>query len=156
MTLPRIDPTQLFNIEGKSAIIVGATGAFGQIASATLGAAGAKLTLTAGNAENLSDLQSNLKGHDIHATTLSKRPDTEADCDEIVQKAVDIFGGLDILVIASGINDVAPIHDLGHTTLSECHACQCHRRLVDGPRCRQADDGCRKRRQSCFHLIRTG
>ena len=41
MTLPAVDPSGLFDVRGKSALIVGATGAFGKVACAALGRAGA-------------------------------------------------------------------------------------------------------------------
>src|SRR5664280_3204190 len=40
------------------------------------------------------------------------RPSSEANCDKIVKAAVDKFGRLDILVVASGLNKVAKIGDL--------------------------------------------
>ncbi|MDH3992784.1 MAG: SDR family oxidoreductase, partial [Gammaproteobacteria bacterium] len=39
-------------------------------------------------------------------------PDTEADCDAIVAAAVEAYGGVDILVVASGMNDISPIVDM--------------------------------------------
>jgi NAD(P)-dependent dehydrogenase (short-subunit alcohol dehydrogenase family) len=53
MSLPNIDSAGLFDVRGKSAVIVGATGAFGKVACATLGAAGARLTIAAGKAAEL-------------------------------------------------------------------------------------------------------
>ena len=35
------------------------------------------------------------------------RPSSEANCDKIVEAAVDKFGRVDILVVGSGKNDVA-------------------------------------------------
>lgn len=112
MTLPVIDPSVLFDVRGKSAIIVGATGAFGKVACATLGKAGARLTVTAGNADSLAVLGDELAAAGIEATQVALRPETEADCEAIVAAAVVAFGGVDILIVASGMNDVAPIVDM--------------------------------------------
>jgi NAD(P)-dependent dehydrogenase (short-subunit alcohol dehydrogenase family) len=112
VTLPRIDPKVLFAVDGKSAVIVGATGAFGKVVCATLGAAGARLTIAAGNAGELSALTRELEASGITAVPTSKRPNTEADCDAIIATAVAAHGGVDILVVASGMNDVAPITDM--------------------------------------------
>ena len=112
MTLPVIDSTALFDVAGKSAIIVGATGAFGKVVCATLGGAGAKLTIAAGNAHELGALQSELDATGIIATSVNKRPNSEADCDAIIAAAVAAYGSADILVVASGMNDVAPITDM--------------------------------------------
>ncbi len=43
--------------------------------------------------------------------SIAKRPSSEANCDAIVAAAVEKFGGLDILVVASGQNKVAKIVD---------------------------------------------
>ena len=47
------NPLSLFDVRGKSAIITGATGAFGAIAAKTLAAAGANVVIAANNAEGL-------------------------------------------------------------------------------------------------------
>ena len=112
MSLPNIDPSKLFDVAGKSAIIVGATGSFGKVVCATLGRAGAKLTVTAGNADDLNALTNELTLAGIVATGVSRRPNTDSDCDAIVAAAVAAHGGVDILVIASGVNDVSPIIDM--------------------------------------------
>jgi NAD(P)-dependent dehydrogenase (short-subunit alcohol dehydrogenase family) len=112
MSLPNIDVARLFDIRGKSAVIVGATGAFGKVACAALGSAGARLTIAAGNAAELSGLESDLKARGISAHALARRPDSEADANAIVEHAVASCGGVDILVVASGMNDVSPIVDM--------------------------------------------
>jgi NAD(P)-dependent dehydrogenase (short-subunit alcohol dehydrogenase family) len=111
MTLPKIDPGALFGVRGKSALVVGATGAFGSVACAALAAAGAKLTVTAGNAEQLRALCAELEGITSTAS-VAQRPNTEADAEAMVSAAVLAHGGIDILVVASGMNDVSPIVDM--------------------------------------------
>lgn len=112
MNLPMIDPSTLFDVAGKSAIVVGATGSFGKVVCATLGRAGARLVITAGNADTLAALAADLGDAGIAAVSVARRPDTEADCAAIVSAAVEAHGGIDILVVASGINDVALIVDM--------------------------------------------
>ena len=112
MSLPAIDPAAMFDVAGRSALVIGATGSFGQVACATLGRAGAKLTITAGNADALEALGSELRGEGIAVTEMAMRPDDEAKCAAIVDAAVEAYGRLDILVVASGVNEVAPIIDM--------------------------------------------
>lgn len=112
MSLPQIDTCGLFDVAGKSAIVVGATGSFGKVVCATLGNAGAKLTITAGNSDELTTLQAELAEAGIEAVPVNLRPNSEADCQTIVDAAVAAHGGVDILVIASGMNDVAMIGDM--------------------------------------------
>ena len=112
MTLPAINAARLFDISGKSAIVVGATGAFGKVACATLGSAGARLTIAAGNAAELKKLTDELSVAGIAARPVARRSNTEGDAQEIVEAAVAAYGGVDILVVASGVNDVSPIADM--------------------------------------------
>jgi NAD(P)-dependent dehydrogenase (short-subunit alcohol dehydrogenase family) len=112
VTLPKIDPADLFRVSGKSTIVVGATGAFGKVACATLGRAGARLTVAAGSAADLSILQRELADEGIEAHSIARRSNSEADSLAIVESAVSSYGGVDILVVASGVNDVCPIVDM--------------------------------------------
>src|SRR5271163_1123935 len=47
------NPASLFDVRGKTAIVTGATGAFGAVAAKTLAGAGASVVLAASNAEGL-------------------------------------------------------------------------------------------------------
>src|SRR6266568_4879895 len=88
------NPLSLFDIRGKTAIVTGASGAFGALAAKVLAGAGANVVLAGGKVE-----------------TVAKRPSSEANCEAIVKAAVDRFGRLDILVVASGQNKVSKIVD---------------------------------------------
>ncbi|MDO8863932.1 SDR family oxidoreductase [Haliea sp. E1-2-M8] len=112
MSLPAIDVSSLFDVSGKVALVVGATGSFGQVACVTLAEAGAKLVVTAGNANALRELKEQLGESGVECVEVSRRPDTEENCDAIVDAAVSAFGGIDILVVASGMNDISPIQDM--------------------------------------------
>ena len=107
MSLPAINPSTLFDVRGKSAVVVGATGAFGQVACTTLGRAGARLTIAAGNAAELESLARELAAAGIEAHAVARRSNDEAGAAAIVEAAVAAHGGIDILVVASGMNDVS-------------------------------------------------
>ena len=106
------NPHSLFDIRGKSAIVVGATGAFGTLASRTLAAAGAKMTMAAGNAAELEKLLAGCRLFGTDAQVIARRSNTAADADAIAEAAVTRFGGIDILVVASGMNDVSTIVEM--------------------------------------------
>jgi NAD(P)-dependent dehydrogenase (short-subunit alcohol dehydrogenase family) len=112
VTLPTINHADLFDVRGKSAIVVGATGAFGRVACATLGSAGARLTVSAGSAGGVAALAQELAASGIEAHPIGRRSNNEADARAIVEAAVAAHGGVDILVVASGMNDVSPIVDM--------------------------------------------
>src|SRR5580704_11636824 len=105
------NPASLFDVRGKTAIVTGATGAFGAIAAKTLAAAGANVVIAANNAEGLKKLAAECGSLGGKAEVIAKRPSSEANCDAIVAASVGKFGGLDILVVASGQNKVAKIVD---------------------------------------------
>ncbi len=119
MTLPAINPIGLFDVAGKSAVVIGATGAFGQVVCATLGNAGAKLTVTAGSAESLATLQAELEAAGISAVSVNRRPNSEEDCNAIIAAALEAYGSVDILVVASGTNDVSPITEMSPERFSK-------------------------------------
>jgi NAD(P)-dependent dehydrogenase (short-subunit alcohol dehydrogenase family) len=100
-------PQQLFDIEGRSALIVGATGALGAAVARAFAAGGARLTVTAGTQTSLDALVADLPRS---TRALAARPHTDGDARTIVEGAVEAHGSLDIVVHAAGINHVAPIH----------------------------------------------
>jgi len=106
------DPARLFDVRGKIAVITGASGAFGSLASRVLAAAGARLVLAAGNAGDLGATADLCRDLGAEVETVARRPNSEADCEAIMQAGVARFGGLDILVVGSGLNDVSPIVDM--------------------------------------------
>jgi NAD(P)-dependent dehydrogenase (short-subunit alcohol dehydrogenase family) len=106
------DPTRLFDVRGKVAVVTGASGAFGALASRVLAAAGARLVLAAGKAGELEATAAQCRTLGAEVASVARRPNSESDCEAIMQTGVDRFGGLDILVVCSGLNDVSPIVDM--------------------------------------------
>ena len=105
-----VDPAKRFSIAGKSVIVTGASGAMGSEAARALGAAGANVTLAGSNIAVLEQLSS-LPELDGRSTIVARRPDTLADAEAIIAGAVDAFGGLDGMLVASGMNKVGLIGD---------------------------------------------
>ena len=106
------NPASLFDIAGKVAIVTGASGAFGALAAAILASAGAKLALSAGKASALAETAAEARARGAEVEAINVRPCDEAACDEIVSKTLARFGRVDILVVASGKNDVSKITDM--------------------------------------------
>ena len=106
------NPLSLFDIRGKRAIVTGASGAFGALAAKVLAGAGTRLVLAAGRADHLNAVASECGELGAPVETINLRPNSAANCDAIVKAAIDQFGGVDILVLASGKNDVAKITDM--------------------------------------------
>jgi NAD(P)-dependent dehydrogenase (short-subunit alcohol dehydrogenase family) len=106
------DPLRLFDIAGRSAVVTGASGAFGALAAQVMAGAGARLTLAAGAADELARVAQHCADLGAEVEQVNRRPDSQADCEAIVAAAAGRFGGVDILVVASGMNDVAKIGDM--------------------------------------------
>jgi NAD(P)-dependent dehydrogenase (short-subunit alcohol dehydrogenase family) len=106
------EPAKLFDVRGKVAVVTGASGAFGTLASRVLAAAGARLVLAAGKAGELDETAAQCRELGAAVTTIARRPNSEADAEAIMDTAADAYGSLDVLVVASGLNDVSPIVDM--------------------------------------------
>jgi NAD(P)-dependent dehydrogenase (short-subunit alcohol dehydrogenase family) len=106
------NPLSLFDIAGKSAIVTGASGAFGAVAAQVLAGAGARVALAAGNAAALDATATACRALGADVLTIAARPSSEAACADIVARTAEAFSGLDILVVGSGKNDVAKIVDM--------------------------------------------
>jgi NAD(P)-dependent dehydrogenase (short-subunit alcohol dehydrogenase family) len=105
------NPASLFDVRGKTAIVTGASGAFGALAGKVLAGAGANVVLSAGGADALKKVAAECEQLGAKVETVAVRPSSEANCDKIVEAAVKRFGRVDILVVASGQNKVSKIVD---------------------------------------------
>lgn len=105
-------PSDVFDVTGKSALITGASGAFGMVAARTLASSGCKLTLVAGNNDALEEIAQECRDLGAEVTAINERPSDEGKVAAIVEQTVEVNGSLDILVVASGMNKVAPIDEM--------------------------------------------
>ncbi|MEI8151140.1 MAG: SDR family oxidoreductase [Hyphomicrobiales bacterium] len=105
------DPLSLFSVKGKTAVVTGATGAFGALAAKVLSGAGANVVICANNATGLKKVAAECEALGGKVHIVAKRPNSEENCATIVNAATDRFKSLDILVVASGQNKVAKIVD---------------------------------------------
>src|SRR3954451_23835341 len=95
------NPLSLFDVRGKTAIITGATGAFGALASKVLAGAGCNLVLAAGGAETLKKVAAECEVLGAKVEAVNVRPSSAGNCDKIVEAAVKRFGSVDIVVLAA-------------------------------------------------------
>jgi NAD(P)-dependent dehydrogenase (short-subunit alcohol dehydrogenase family) len=105
------DSLKPFRLAGRSIVITGAAGALGSAAARALYQAGARLTLAGGNERGLESLVAELRGTG-EASVVPVRPEDPRTAEEIVVAAADAFGSVDGLLVASGVNHVAPIVDM--------------------------------------------
>src|SRR5947209_478170 len=93
-------------LEGRVAIVTGASSGIGEATAVALAAEGAKVVGTARRADRLEQLGQRL-GDNFHAITADVRQ--EADCERIVQETVSKWGRVDILVNNAGVMLLGPI-----------------------------------------------
>ena len=104
-------PLSLFDISGKSALIIGGTGTLGSAAARTFAAAGCSLTLADRNSDGLAALAEELRATGTDVAVVDNWSDTEANAAAIIDAAVDAHGVLELMFVALGTNEVAYIED---------------------------------------------
>ena len=112
------NPYSFFDIKGKVALVVGATGAFGSVAARTYAGAGCKVALTGGNKSELEKISDEISKVGCENLLINERPSSENECQTIVKATVKKFGRIDILVVASGINKVSKVDEMSPDTFS--------------------------------------
>src|SRR5277367_6039792 len=75
------NPASLFDVRGRSAIVVGATGSFGNLAARVLAGAGARLTLAASRTDELTTVAEECAALGAEVETIARRTNTEADAE---------------------------------------------------------------------------
>jgi NAD(P)-dependent dehydrogenase (short-subunit alcohol dehydrogenase family) len=106
------NPLSLFDVKGKSALITGASGAFGRGVALTLGSLGANLTLASGNREELDAVAEEARSLGAAVKLVYRRPDSLEDAEAMLAAALDSYGTVDQLVVASGMNIPGFIHEM--------------------------------------------
>ena len=99
-------PEQPFDLAGSSAVVTGAAQGIGFAIARRLLQAGARVLLADHDAEAVRDAARRL-GEGVEALTVDVRDDDAGD--RIVARAVEAFGGLDVLVNNAGIFPVVPL-----------------------------------------------
>lgn len=115
VTSSRLSLTNLFDLSGRSALVTGASGAFGSAAARALAAAGASVTLAAANQQVLDEVAADIANADGKATVVLGRPTSPEEASRLVEASIQASGRLDIVVCASGLNIVAPTIEMSES-----------------------------------------
>jgi NAD(P)-dependent dehydrogenase (short-subunit alcohol dehydrogenase family) len=107
-----LHPMSLFDVAGKSAVITGASGAYGRAVAIALGSLGCRVLLAAGSKVELANVAKEVTDAGGQVSTINCRPNTLEDAQAIMDAATKAFGTPDMLIVASGLNLPAMIDDM--------------------------------------------
>jgi NAD(P)-dependent dehydrogenase (short-subunit alcohol dehydrogenase family) len=101
----------LFSIEGKVALVTGATGALGSAIAKGYGYQGAKVMMTGRNEKKLAELCTAFTAEGIDCATVAGDPTKEEDVKKIVAATVAKYGEINILCACHGFNKAKVVLD---------------------------------------------
>jgi NAD(P)-dependent dehydrogenase (short-subunit alcohol dehydrogenase family) len=94
----------MFSVEGKVALVTGATGALGKVLAKAYGYAGAKVMMTGRNSAKLKELEDEFKAESIDCAFHAADPSDEGQVIDLVKATEAKYGQIDILAICHGYN----------------------------------------------------
>lgn len=107
-----MSPLALFSLEGRKALVTGASRGIGQALAAALAGAGADVAVTARDAASLEETVAAIDALGRKAVPLAQDVRDVAGSRVAVARAADQLGGLDILVNNAGYEEVTPSLDI--------------------------------------------
>jgi NAD(P)-dependent dehydrogenase (short-subunit alcohol dehydrogenase family) len=99
---------RLFGLQGKVAVVTGASSGLGVAFAEALGGAGAKVVLTARRADRLQALRERLSSEGIDALAVAADIASESDVERLHRASVERFGRVDVLVNNAGVSESHP------------------------------------------------
>lgn len=107
-----MDISSVFSLEGKVALITGASKGIGYSIAEYFAAAGAKVVISSRKQQILDEIASQLKEKGYQATGISCNVGKMEDLDNLVSRTIDKWGQIDILVNNAATNPVfGPVQD---------------------------------------------
>jgi NADP-dependent 3-hydroxy acid dehydrogenase YdfG len=97
------------NIEGKVVVITGASSGLGESTARHLAKLGATVVLGARRKGRLDAIVKNIRADGAKALAVSVDVTNRAQVEALVQKAIDTYGKIDVLVNNAGIMPIAPL-----------------------------------------------
>jgi NAD(P)-dependent dehydrogenase (short-subunit alcohol dehydrogenase family) len=108
----RTSALDLFRVDGKTAIVTGGGRGLGQYMAEALADAGANLVLCSRRTEACEEVAAELRERGTEALAIACDVSVEDEVESVVSTAVEVFGGVDILVNNSGTSWGAPAEEM--------------------------------------------
>ncbi|QGY33004.1 SDR family oxidoreductase [Pantoea cypripedii] len=99
-------------IEGKVAVITGASSGLGEATARHLAALGAKVVLGARRMDKMTTIVEEIRTSGGEASALATDVTRRADLDALVAHAVAVFGRVDVMINNAGLMAISPISEL--------------------------------------------
>lgn len=99
-------------LEGRVAVVTGASSGIGEACALAFVDKGAKVVLAARRAERLDKLVKRIEGTGGEALAVTTDVTREADVDNLFENALERFGTVDVLINNAGIADSTPVYDM--------------------------------------------
>jgi NAD(P)-dependent dehydrogenase (short-subunit alcohol dehydrogenase family) len=99
-------------LEGRVAVVTGASSGIGEACAIAFVEKGAKVVLAARRAERLEELVKRIEGMGGEALAVMTDVTREADVDNLFERALERFGTIDVLINNAGIADSTPVYDM--------------------------------------------
>jgi NAD(P)-dependent dehydrogenase (short-subunit alcohol dehydrogenase family) len=107
----RPDPARAFRLDGRVAVVTGASAGMGVEFARTLAAAGACVALAARRGERLEALAAEIEAAGSAALAVACDVAREEDVDALVGAVLERFGRVDVLVNNAGFTQIVPAED---------------------------------------------
>jgi NAD(P)-dependent dehydrogenase (short-subunit alcohol dehydrogenase family) len=102
----------LFSLEGEVAVVIGGGGVLAGAMAEGLAAAGARLTIAGRTQEHADSRANSIVSHGGEAFGIQCDVTSKADIQRVLDRTLERFGKVDILVNAAGINSATPFFDI--------------------------------------------
>nr|WP_320119922.1 SDR family oxidoreductase [uncultured Marinifilum sp.] len=106
-------------MDNKVVIITGASSGIGKALAFEFASRGSKIVLAARNTEKLNEVENELRAKGTEVLSVTTDVSIEEDCKTLMEKSIEKFGGIDILINNAGISMRALFADLELSVLKK-------------------------------------
>jgi len=106
---------EIFSLKGKSAVVIGGGGVLAGKMAEGLGKAGAYISILDLNLDNAEQQVERLKSLGINAIAIQVDASSKADLERANREINSVFGRIDVVINAPGINSSTPFFEISET-----------------------------------------